>query len=88
MGCENVQKSGKLAPETWITSDENIISLNVEHKNFIYKTMRHKMIGYRLCESELPYDILEGESDDIFVISEEFLVRNEIYPIIHLVEVE
>lgn len=89
LGCENVQKNGgTLAHETWITPDENIISLNVEYKNFIYKTMRHKMIGYKLCESELPFDILEGESDDIFVISDEFLIRNEIYPIIQLVEVE
>ena len=88
-GCENVQKNqGKLVPEQWITSDGNIIALDVSHKNFIYTAMRDRMIGYKIVESDLPYMIEEGDTEDVFVISPDFIIRNGITPVIQIIEVK
>lgn len=87
-GCENVQKNGgKLVPEQWLTSDDNIIPLNVSNKNFIYKTMKHRLIEYKISEDIVPFEIEDGDVDDVFVISQEFSIRNGLTPVIQISEI-
>ena len=87
-GCENVQKNGgKLVPEQWITSDDNIIPLDVSNKNFIYKTMKHRLIEYKISEDIVPFEIEDGDVDDVFVISQEFSIRNGLTPVIQISEI-
>ena len=87
-GCENVQKNGgKLVPEQWITSDDNIIPLDVSNKNFIYKTMKHRLIEYKISEYIVPFEIEDGDVDDVFVISQEFSIRNGLTPVIQISEI-
>ena len=88
-GCENVQKNGgKLVPEQWITCEGNIIALDVNSKNFVYQTMRHRMIGYRIFEDVLPYEFGDEDVDDIFVLSPDFLIKNGLTPVITIIDVE
>lgn len=87
-GCENVQKNGgKLVPEQWITSDGNIIPLDVSNKNFIYKTMKHRLTEYKISEDMVPFEIEDGDVDDVFVISQEFSIRNGLTPVIQISEI-
>ena len=75
-GCQTVQtNNGKLAPELWITPDEQLIALKVETKNYIYRIMRERMQGYRVVEYDQPLDLKPEEHEDLFVISKEPLVR-------------
>lgn len=76
LGCEKIQKSGcRLAPELIITQTENMIALNVELKNLIYRIMKDKMIDYLIVEPKVPFKIYETETEDIFVISKKLLQR-------------
>lgn len=87
-GCESVQKNkGKLVPEQWITSNDNIISLDVNNKNFIYRIMKHRLIEYKISENIVPFEIEKGDVDDVFVISQEFSIRNGLTPVIQISEI-
>ncbi|MDE7459851.1 MAG: hypothetical protein K2M85_02055 [Paramuribaculum sp.] len=76
MGCEKAQSNGcKLAPELFITEDGNMIALNVELKNLIYRIMKEKMTGYRIIETIEAFEPCPDEVQDIFVISQQLISR-------------
>lgn len=82
-GCVNVQSNnGEIWPDKLITSDGKEIKLTVEVKNCIYHIMKPKMMRYRIIESPEPFEINETETEDRYVISEEFLIRN-VQPVIY-----
>ena len=76
MGCEKAQSNGcRLAPELFITEDGNMIALNVELKNLIYRIMKERMTGYRIIETIEPLELHHDEVQDIFVIYQEPILR-------------
>ena len=76
MGCQEVQnKGGRIFPELWITAKEHIITFHTSVKNFIYKFVKPRLMKYRLVEFNQPLDIKDEEHDDLFLISEDPLIR-------------
>lgn len=75
-GSEIVQnKGGQLAPDFWELPNGNKITLQISHKNLIYRIMRDRMLWYRLVETREHLDLREGEIDGNFLISDEPLKR-------------
>lgn len=76
MGCEKAQSNGcRLAPGLFITENGNMIALNVELKNLIYRIMKDKMTGYRIIETIEAFEPCPDEAQDIFVISQQLISR-------------
>lgn len=76
MGCAKAQSNGcRLAPGLFITENGNIIALNVELKNLIYRIMKDKMTGYRIIETIEAFEPCPDEVQDIFVISQQLISR-------------
>lgn len=74
--AERVQKNGgNLAPEVFYTPSGRMIKLDIELKNLICRLMNVKRMGYRVIEFIEPLEIRPDESDDIFIISDEFISK-------------
>ena len=76
--CQDVQyKGGRLSPDEVELPDGNIISLQVSHKNLLYRLYRDKLLWYTLVERDL-LDLKPDEVDESFLISDEPLKRMKI----------
>lgn len=81
--CDVVQhNNGKLSPGKWTTPDGMEICLTEEIKNFIYQTMKPRMTGYKIIECAEPFEISETETEDMYVISQEYILQ-KILPFIY-----
>ena len=69
------QKGGQLAPDFWELPNGNKITLQLPHKNLIYKIMRDRMLEYRIIETDGALDLKEDEFDGSFLISKNPLLR-------------
>ena len=74
--CEIIQqKGGLLAPDFWELKNGNKITLQLAHKNLIYRIMRNRMLWYRIIETDEAIDLKEDEFDGNFLISKKPLIR-------------
>ena len=78
-GCQRIQeRGGRLAPELWISSKQNLLTLRTPLKNLIYRIIKHRMIGYRQLEFTRPLEIRPTEHEDLFLTSSEPLTRYDL----------
>ena len=76
--CQELQsKGGELSPDEIELPDENRISLQISHKNLLYRLYRDKIFWYFLIEKDT-LDLKPSEVDGNFLISEEPLKRMKI----------
>lgn len=74
--CEIIQqKGGQLAPDFWELQNGNKITLQLAHKNLIYRIMRNRMLWYRIIETDGALELKEDEFDGNFLISKKPLLR-------------
>ena len=80
-GCEKAQNNGcRISPDKIIMPNGKEIKLTVEVKNIIYKIIKPEIIDYTINEYYEPLETNESEVEDMFVISQPFIVRNWIAP--------
>ena len=76
MGCERLQqKGGDMDKKTWYLPTGKVVRLTYPVREFIYKTLLPELIGYRIMEFDHPIQLLPGENDKIFLLTQTPLVR-------------
>ena len=76
MGCERLQsRGGNMTKEAWYLPNGKVIKLTYAVKSFIFKTLLPELLDYRIMEFETPLDLMQGENDKIFLLSQSPLIR-------------